>query len=266
MRKENQCVFCQGLEVSKEHFWPSWMGSMLSEGRNGSHIHKIQSAEGKAEFRTVKLKKLPGDITTKKIRAVCAKCNNGWMSTIEKRIKPLMLRILGNECFSLSTIDQELLAQWITLKVIVAEHSEGGTNVTPVDDRKIFMERRIIPEYFSIYIGRCEDLLHAGFMRYSGTMAFSQEGPKPLLQGLSRNMQSISFACKSLVVQVFSARIEDFWVDSYCNLSPLLKIHPNPSMEIKWPLNHTSQTELNRIFFSLQRFVESDNVVYAGPT
>lgn len=33
LRKRNQCIFCQGSGMSKEHFWSSWIGTIIPKGQ-----------------------------------------------------------------------------------------------------------------------------------------------------------------------------------------------------------------------------------------
>lgn len=73
-----------------------------------------------------------GPLTSRKIRNVCkTHCNNGWMSTLEKRAKPIAAPLLGSQPTILTLKNQKILATWIAMKLMVAEHVyKAGLSIT----------------------------------------------------------------------------------------------------------------------------------------
>jgi hypothetical protein len=92
MKKPKTCIFCgeQG-SISKEHFWPEWVAPHIRAGEAGSNVSEFHAAEGKNAPSLQRRSERPGDVVTKKIRAVCERCNNGWMSEVESNVKPTIL-------------------------------------------------------------------------------------------------------------------------------------------------------------------------------
>ena len=76
-----QCLFCPNPVDSAEHLWSKWI---LEELKPAEPIH--------VRFgRTISA---PVDNPEVRIKCVCQKCNNGWMSDIENDNKPHMLAML----------------------------------------------------------------------------------------------------------------------------------------------------------------------------
>jgi hypothetical protein len=92
---------------------------------------------------------------------------------------------------SLLAIEQKPLSEWITMKALVAEHSEGGTQITPIQDRKAFYLHQLIPSYFSIYIGVHNTSSRSRFVRNSMALSPSKSLEKNVkelnLKGLVKN-------------------------------------------------------------------------------
>lgn len=94
----------------------------------------------------------PGELFTKKMKVVCAPCNNEWMSGMEDAVKPLLTPIIKGEAVTLEAGDLELIARWATLKAIASEHDRRNTEVTPQAERTAFMANCAIPPHFNIYL------------------------------------------------------------------------------------------------------------------
>jgi hypothetical protein len=55
------------------------------------------------------------------VRFVCARCNNGWMSQLENRVKPLVEVLFDEESVTLDSSDQTALAAWSVKNAMVFE-------------------------------------------------------------------------------------------------------------------------------------------------
>jgi hypothetical protein len=93
-----------------------------------------------------------GSTFTKKIRVVCQSCNNGWMSRLENATKPILLKLVQGEPTVLDREQQTLLAQWIALKVKITEWNRPLEAFIPKEDRRAFMDNRIIPPYLEMWV------------------------------------------------------------------------------------------------------------------
>jgi len=107
--------------MSKEHFWPEWISSHIPKHPTDNHISEIQVSEGRDNILLNNKDKRPGNVITKKLRVVCKKCNNGWMSQLEETAKPIIKAMLENKKFTIQQDDLAILVKWITMKVLIAE-------------------------------------------------------------------------------------------------------------------------------------------------
>ena len=117
MRKRGQCIFCSGPKMSKEHFWSSWMGDLIQGDKDGYHTHKIITSDAKlGTNESIVDNERQGDVTTKKIRVVCCKCNNGWMSQLESQAKPILEKLISGSEIKICPEKRLILSSWIAMK------------------------------------------------------------------------------------------------------------------------------------------------------
>lgn len=171
------CIFCGGTGLSKEHFWPDWISKYISKSGTDKHTAEVHSGDAKSKPELEKKTERQGDLVTKKFRVVCKECNNGWMSRLENSVKPFILSAIQNKNITLNSEQVAMLAQWVVMKVLVAEHNHNGTQVTPAEDRKRFYETSKIPNYFRVYMSRHDTDSESAYHRHSITLALSQSGP-----------------------------------------------------------------------------------------
>jgi len=212
--------------MSKEHFWPDWLSAYISKGKDDKHFSEVHTSNAKRPAVLEKKIERSGNLITKKFRVVCKECNNGWMSKLEEKTKPLILALMESSSKSLSEDEIHLLSRWVFMKVAVAEQSEDGTQVTPSEDMRFFYKYEKIPEYFRIYIAHQNTEYESVYHRHAATLAFSKDGPSPPLNGMKRNTQSVSFIVGALFVYVTAARLDDFDLESYFSLQKLRRIFP----------------------------------------
>lgn len=60
-----------------------------------------------------------GDPASRKLRVVCERCNNGWMSRLQDKAKPVLIPLLTNKRWQLDLESQKTLASWITMFCLV---------------------------------------------------------------------------------------------------------------------------------------------------
>lgn len=208
-----KCIFCGANANSREHLYSSWMHRLLPEFAEQAYSGEFIEAHPKTGAVSRRSKKTkPGHLHTKKVKAVCKNCNNGWMSVMEQDAKPSLEPLINGEIVSLDASMLALLARWAALKAIVSEHDQPRTHVTPQADRTLFMEAGTIPSYFNIYMvsHKCES--RSGYVRTSHTVALTKDGPVPPLDGREKNTQQISFILGSVMLHINAARVDGFSV------------------------------------------------------
>lgn len=226
MREKKPCIFCgRNGNKSKEHFYPAW----LSEHIDGKGIHNISTVLtqlGDAPKALTSRSRRQGHLITKKLRVVCQICNNGWMSQIESSVKGILVAGLTGEHLDLSIDQQRDLAFWVCLKTIIYEQSDPKLASTPFMDRHAFYTDRVVPDYFRMYFGAHSTSSITWLYRHSATVSFSQFVDPPLLDGLKRNTQTVTFILGRYVFHVLAARVAQFGLDSDLTYPGLTRLWP----------------------------------------
>lgn len=120
-----RCIFCDGRPLSKEHVFGDWLRDIFPRDAGTTHTDGVinwgagglTSAEA-----TVITRKRQGHAGTRKVRVVCKTCNNGWMSLLEERTKPLLKPLIAGQDAVLDANAQKTLATWAAKTAITAEH------------------------------------------------------------------------------------------------------------------------------------------------
>jgi hypothetical protein len=148
--------------MSKEHAWPQWIG-------RGTEVEPQQHSYSSGFHRTADdtLSELPneaiqkqGSVLTSRIREVCAACNNGWMSRLEVRVRPLLERLwapaypLGSSWFNTSELT--MLSSWATKTAWVRERVADRTNTADASVRQAFAQNLVPPALTTVWVARHE--------------------------------------------------------------------------------------------------------------
>jgi hypothetical protein len=144
------CLFCHQRVTSKEHVWPVWLLELLSGGR----VAIIDAERGDQPLRTWR-----GVGASLQVKRFCRGCNNGWMSELEGRAKPLLTKLIDGHADGIEPAEQQTLAEWAVKTAMVFE-------ATRVDDHWFYtpeehQEFRALfrpPVRTSVWIAQ-----HAGF-------------------------------------------------------------------------------------------------------
>lgn len=116
-----KCIFCKKDGVlTREYVLPDWLKGLYSEKSRVTN-----------EFTGETNKIWHSEIFQHKVRIVCAECNNGWMSDLEKKIKPIISKMVRLESFLIDESEQNLLAFWSQKTVLMLNQSvPGGVKFT----------------------------------------------------------------------------------------------------------------------------------------
>lgn len=167
--KRRSCVFCGRTSgFSKEHVWPQWLhpfGENLASRRWDHEAGFSQTAvDTFTEMPTVVTEKL-GSVLTMKTREVCSSCNNGWMSQLERQIKPLILALMdaavGGWSVAISPDEAARLSTWAVKTAWMRELS-AGTDVDRSDGYHHLRQQLLPPPDCRVWLGR-----HAGELAFN---------------------------------------------------------------------------------------------------
>jgi hypothetical protein len=89
------------------------------------------------------------------VAAPCTKCNEGWMEDLETETQPILTPMLLDQEIALNPQAQRTLAQWATLRVMMAQHAHPTDNRSiPDESYARFYVSRALPAGAQVWIGR----------------------------------------------------------------------------------------------------------------
>jgi hypothetical protein len=244
-RNRSPCLFCGNPATSGEHLWSDWMARLLHRDwhNSRSEIANNFSRVG-APFGEITRWSSQGATHRKKIRVVCAPCNNGWMNEIEKSARPYLEPAMKGEEVDFAPSAQRAVAEWVALKALVLEHDPtGGQSPTPVHspaDRRAFKLDRTIPDGLIVWICAAGGpSWHDSLTLASARMVVSPKGPTTEqlpAQGPDRNVQSLTWGMRNLLVHTLAVTYPPLWTRLKAAPPPgALKIWPVSPERLHWP-------------------------------
>lgn len=268
-RPQKQCIFCDNPANSKEHFWPGWMHELLPQLPDPRHNRKLREYHPKVGHSESGVTDRQGGLETIRIRVVCEGCNNDWMNQLEDAARPLLTTIILGTPASLDAVEMAVVARWIALKCIVAEHAVPNYELTPRVDRVALREHGTIPEYFRIYLINHTVKRGAGYFRHSLGLSLTGPPTDPPAWGTPKNIQTISFFLGRIFIHLNASRIDDYSIESRYILPQIWD-----ACRI-WPLQHSGLTWPRRplldangiavVASALARIIDASDITWLDP-
>lgn len=270
-KPQGQCIFCQGHGMTKQHIWPNWMShadipyrqEALAATANHQLLYGSRLIFDTSKTNNELIVHQPnvinrkGSILTRKLRMVCQKCNNQWMSVIEDKSKNIILELQSHKPTVLSESEQYDLAAWITLMTIICEFTDIPTKVIPFNERKYFFDNKVAPSHWHIWIGKYQGDEWKFRYRHTGArmvLAGENEGqPQEIVS--EESWQSSTFVVGGLIMHVISVdsvQLQDYF--SGFDFPSMVKIFPAISNPINWnslPINSDTNA------MSISQYVEN---------
>jgi hypothetical protein len=210
-----------------------------------------------------------GDFHNRKLRIVCAQCNNRWMSMLQTKVKPLLLPLIQGEVSILDVKAQELLAAWIAMTVMVAEYFEERVSTTYGD--RIYLRRAKKPsDRWKIFVGHFvrggwkPHLIHHTFLITSPThhLKRNQSGTH------MPNTQTTAFTVGQLYIFAASSPTDVFeqWRVTADGAGKLMQIWPISRNILGWPPATLTDLEADIVSGAFFRFAEQVGRLHQTPT
>lgn len=144
-------MFCRsplnGGRRSKEHVIPAWL--LLARGLSGIRLERVRKD---ANFKT---KNVRGAHFVNGIRygRVCEKCNTGWMSKLEDRAKPILLRLFDQKRLPILTkSERRTLGIWTVKTLAMLNWSSNFRHVILESELQEMNGGSQMPAHFSAYL------------------------------------------------------------------------------------------------------------------
>jgi hypothetical protein len=248
--------------MSKEHFWPLWAASMFPVFRDNAYREGKITITEKTIVTGRKFQERQGSVATKKIRVVCEDCNNGWMSTLEDRARPILEPLLAGNPIALNQSQQRILAEWITMKIMVAEHNTPEDVVIPRTDKETFKANHTIPAYITIWIGKHNvSGWHTGFYKHTATLSLTPNPPPSALGG-RKNVETIAFGFGALFVFVMVSDAGGVDLNNFVRVMHLPQLWPEGQTPIEWGTFTLTGNAPGDIATTFERLTASPKVLW----
>ena len=135
------CAFCGHRgSLTKEHVYPQWIWREFGQGKKPPPVADGRAfgyreqiipigSNGHIQSMTPRLSRPYLHATHRKVRAVCATCNNEWMSQLERRAREILLRIAGRREWRFSDADLRILRRWLAKTGLMMENFDPETKL-----------------------------------------------------------------------------------------------------------------------------------------
>ena len=208
-KKRGRCIFCGGTPLSKEHIWPHWLRKHFAfDQPYNMHIGTVGALapDGKIIWGIRHDQPRTGDFRSQKLRVVCRRCNNGWMSRLQMASKPILLPFISGSWEELDARQQGIITAWVTMLAMVWELRHPPTMATSADQRSHLRQTGEPPPGWKIWIGRTANIWECA-INHIGWLQYDSEKP-PTVITLSANTQITACCLGNLYLLVYGSTSE----------------------------------------------------------
>ncbi len=221
-----KCAFCLRPADSPEHVFSQWMLDLLPPNERYVCNERIVSRDEYVRYERRKIK-----ITAK---VVCTPCNNGWMSNLEGRLKPILQDAFFDELPRLfSPTDMSSIAIFAFKTLVLANHKDLKT--TPffsATERFRFRRELRIPDGVQVWMATRKIIpgKYYGFWK-----SLKGASDQPSRYGFSMYLCTWNF--QSILLQILSMKWKDKRRRKTVPMSSLVQPeHWNDAAIQIWPL------------------------------
>lgn len=238
-RPPKLCAYCQSPGVTREHFWGRWTKKHIPHvGGYTTHLlnRKNFLIEG-AVFETSKLGPMSrqGDLRSQSLKVVCAKCNSGWMSLLNKRAAPTLVRLAEDDWWPLSEDEKRLLSAWCCMFSMTYEFADRWSLASNQYERDHLRITGTAPPNWHIAIARYGSGAWSHRANHRGYCYGSEAGhisDEPDIQNMpNMNTQITVFTFGHLLIAAMSTRAAP--------IDDLIDYSHRFGLQSLWPLDFT---------------------------
>ena len=154
-RGRRKCIFCDGArKISKEHLFGLWLRELFPRDEHTTHksIYTAWLDESGSHTPAEKRDQRQGHVGSKSLKVACRQCNDGWLSQLETRVRPVLTPLITGENHNLLEDEQTLLATWAAKTAMVAEHFRPIDHGISQDERTWLIDKLTPPAKWFIWI------------------------------------------------------------------------------------------------------------------
>lgn len=232
------CIFCGPNcgRLTKEDVWPTWLGQYVP--KNGTSYSASSTVVHDDRPADVDRRNINGDSKSRRVKLVCADCNNGWMSRLQERAKPVVLPLAIGRSTSIGVDAQGTLAAWCAMSVMTSDHFYPDRAAIPQQHRDALMNVGMPPAaQWKIWIGHYErgDWV-ADWVKNALAISSEAHPARHLPNGLPiPNTQTTTLVFGKLYVHAVSSVHSDIIDMTGSPSSKLVRLFPLGGSAIEWP-------------------------------
>ncbi len=238
------CIFCgrspPEVKISKEHLFGDWLREVFPRTAETTHtLGSIEWPMGPAGDKpTVSVNEHgKGHSGSKKIRAVCRTCNEGWLSNnVEGVAKPILIPLIEGTEVAVSTDMQRILATWASKTAMVGDSVQPLKTVIHQSERTWLKENLAPPSGWNIWIGSYGGIgwRDLGMFQHAGKLAI------PAINNgapTEHNLELTLIGMRYLLFLVINTSWERIWdaLDGMNTGFDFARIWPIRTANISWP-------------------------------
>lgn len=115
-KQRKPCIFCGEVRKrSNEHIWPEWISKLFPGDGDFHYVRFNKDGSEDVQWKAPKFNHT--------IRSVCKTCNEGWMATLERLIKPLIEPAIRGSRVFYEPVHQEAIAVWAAKMAMVFDYA-----------------------------------------------------------------------------------------------------------------------------------------------
>lgn len=150
-----KCIFCgRAGDISKEHLFGRWLREFFPRDEHSKHraTYTAWLDESGSHTPAEKREFKQGHIGSKSLKVACQRCNNGWLSQLESRVRPALAPLIAGERCNLTGNLQMPLATWAAKTAMVAEHFRPNEDGISQNERTSLMNTLTPPAKWFVWI------------------------------------------------------------------------------------------------------------------
>jgi hypothetical protein len=223
-----ECIFCGKPAKSKEDIWPCWLTQRFI-------------APGTMEMEVgpeLQMKKWRVNRPHLVVKCVCGACNNGWMSRLQSRAKPIIERLWDHAEVTLDLHDCKSLSLWAVMTSMTLQTFDEQNNwLYSEEERTLMWYEQQIPPFIGVWIANC--IGHAEMYSSGRTMTgTSQETQRHARGGVvtmafgNLGMQVLKVVPEGNTTGLKQITVGQGWGD-WENIA--LQVRPSEGKPVNWP-------------------------------
>ena len=145
---KRSCLFWGATPVTSEHAIPLWTGNVIPGTTPWIHGHKERQGDNP-------IREWMKSVPDLKCNAACEECNQGWMSKLEDRAKPVLTPLIQGTPTRLEPHVLETICFWALKTILMVDRCSdaGRQNLPATLFSELFAIQNVLPTAY-VWIGR----------------------------------------------------------------------------------------------------------------